>query len=176
VAKTAAPPESLPDVKDMDLLERMLVNVRKDIKAMDVEIKAKEREWNLLIHKKKKMEEQYLRLKRKREVESLESTGLLPAAPAPAQVSPAVVKPMTSVSTNCGDNTVSIISGMSGGKVKTVTTSVPPVSAAFSLPENPSIDGSGKDGSFLMSKSRMIMGNRVLVSSIEHGINAGLRS
>ncbi len=140
----------------------MLVNVRKDIKAMDVEIKAKEREWNLLIHKKKKMEEQYLRLKRKREVESLESTGLLPAAPAPAQVSPAVVKPMTSVSTNC--------------KVKTVTTSVPPVSAAFSLPENPSIDGSGKDGSFLMSKSRMIMGNRVLVSSSENGINAGLRS
>jgi hypothetical protein len=41
-------------------------------------VKEKEREWNLLIHKKKRMEEYYLRLRRKKEVTNIETTGILP--------------------------------------------------------------------------------------------------
>ncbi|CAG0914381.1 unnamed protein product [Notodromas monacha] len=94
--KTEDLPESLPDVKDTDVIEQMLSSVRNDIQALNVQLKEKEREWNLLVHKKKQMEEHYLRLRRKKDITLIETTGVLPtptvSAPSPAPVHTSVAE------------------------------------------------------------------------------------
>ncbi|CAG0923666.1 unnamed protein product [Notodromas monacha] len=140
-ASSNGPPERLPNIKDMDQLEKMLLSVRRDIRSLDTQVKEKEREWNHLIVQKKKMEEYYVRLKRKREVETLELTGSLSTTPTVAPVVTSISKVEKS------DNTVSIVAGMSGGKVKTQETSMVTPRAMTITPDMLYGGAKGKPGS-----------------------------
>jgi hypothetical protein len=65
LSTTDGVPESLPDVGDVHVLDQLMASVRKDIRGLDAEVKEKEREWNLLIREKRKMEMCYTKLKSK---------------------------------------------------------------------------------------------------------------